>query len=246
MKLVNSLYLALSLTLLAPCHALAAEITVSAAASLADAFTELKGLFEAKHPGVTVRTNFAASNPLLRQIVEGAPVSLFASADQPTMDKAEAFIVPGTRQTFAANDLVLITPADQTTITSVADLASAGRIAVGNPDSVPAGRYAREALTAARLWDGLSPKFIPGNSVRQVLEYVSRGEADAGIVYATDAKSAGAKVRVAATLSGHTPVTYPLALIKPESADAKAFAAFILSPEGQSVLGKYGFSRSAK
>lgn len=218
----------------------AETITVSAAASLAEAFTEIKNLFEAANPGVTVHTNYAASNPLLRQILEGAPVSLFASADEATMDKARDMIVPGTRLTFAANDLVLITPKDTTAIGSVAELDKAARIAVGNPDSVPAGRYAREAL--GPRWQALASKIVPGNSVRQVLEYVSRGEVDAGIVYATDARIAEKTVRVAAILSGHTPVTYPLALIKPETRAARDFAAFVTSPEGRGVLQKYGFS----
>lgn len=241
MNCLKALSLAFALAFFAATPVSAAEITVSAAASLADAFTELQSRFESEHPAVTVRTNFAASTPLLRQIIEGAPVALFASADQTSMDKAEAFIVPGSRRTFASNSLVLITPADQTAIQALGDLSSAKRIAIGNPDSVPAGRYAREVLTASDLWDALTLKFIPGNSVRQVLDYVSRGEVDAGIVYATDAKSAGSKIRVAAVLSGHTPVTYPLALIKPETAEARAFADFVFSPTGQGILVKHGF-----
>lgn len=242
MKHIRVLFLSVVCSFFAVMPALAAEFTISAAASLTDVFTKLKTQFEAKHPGVIIHTNFAASNPLLRQILEGAPVSLFASADQATMDKAEAFIVPGTRRTFAANGLVLITPADQTAIKNLADCVTATRIAIGNPNSVPAGRYAREALATANLWESLSPRFIPSNSVRQVLDYVSRGEVDAGIAYATDATAAGNTVRVAAVLTGHTPVSYPLALIKPENTEARAFADFILSPQGQNILTSYGFN----
>ena len=145
----------------------AAEMTISGAASLTNAFTELKGLFEKQHPGLTAHVNFAASNPLLKQIQEGAPVDVFASADQATMDKAVASKVvdPATRRDFALNDLVLIVPAGGKKPADLADLKNFKRIAVGNPDSVPAGRYAREALTTAKLWDVLQPQVIQGLSL---------------------------------------------------------------------------------
>ena len=193
--------------------AVAEELTVSAAASLTNAFTELKGNFEKTHPGVTVSTNFAASNPLLQQIREGAPADIFASADQETMDKAqeEKLIDPATRKDFANNSLVMIVPADSSmNISSVKDLQKAERIAVGNPESVPAGRYTRDSLTNAGLWETLQPRYIFGQSVRQVLDYVSRGEVDAGFVYGTDARQAGEKVRVVMKMEGHQPVLYPL------------------------------------
>ena len=129
----------------------AAEVTVSAAASLTNAFTELKGLFEKKHTGLQVNTNFAASNPLLKQIQEGAPVDAFASADQGTMDKAVAAKVvdPATRKNFALNDLVLIVPAGSKKPAKLEDIKAFKRVAMGNPDSVPAGRYSKDALTTA-------------------------------------------------------------------------------------------------
>lgn len=222
------------------------EITVSAAASLTNAFHEIKLVFEQTHPDITVNTNYAASNALLRQIQEGAPVQLFASADQQTMDKAHEFIVPGTRKDFAAGALTLIVPAqpdkNAPVISGPNDLTrpEVKRVAVGNPDSVPAGRYAREALGAQ--WDTLKDKFVFGSNVRQVLEYVGRGEVDAGIVYKSDTFAMPDKVRATAELSGHTPVVYPLALIKPENADAKKFADFVCSPEGTAILKKYGFN----
>ncbi len=237
------------LTVLTP-PARAAEITVSAAASLTNAFTEVKDAFMRKHAGDSVVTNFAASNPLLKQMEEGAPVDVFASADQKTMDDAAAknLIVPSTRRNFALNGLVLIVPAgEKNRIASAADLnkKEVERIAIGNPASVPAGRYARQALTSANLWDGLQAKFIMGESVRQTLDYVSRGEVQAGIVYATDARQAGDKVIVAAVLSGHDPVSYPIAVTKNAgtSRAAQAFVDFVLSKEGQEILAKYGFSR---
>lgn len=228
----------------------AQEVTVSAAASLTNAFTEIKGLFEKAHPGVTVRTNFAASNPLLRQMQEGAPVDVFASADQATMDKAASgkLIDPATRVDFALNDLVLVVPADsRLPLKGIRDLASADvrRIAVGNPDSVPAGRYTREALTSAGLWETLQPRYVFGASVRQALDYVRRGEVEAGFVYRTDALIGGDALRIAAVAEGHTPVSYPIAVASagPNRAAAEQFVKFVLSPEGQAVLAKYGFSR---
>ncbi len=226
-----------------------ADITVSAAASLTNAFTEVKGAFEKKHPDIKVTTNFAASNPLLKQMEEGAPVDVFASADQTTMDKAQAgdLIDTSSRANFALNTLVLITPADNPAgVTSVSDLAKPAvqRITIGNPDSVPAGRYAREALTGAKLWDSLQSKYILGESVRQCLDYVSRGEVQAGFVYNTDALQGGDKVKVAAVATGHTPVSYPIAVTKNagEPKAAAAFVRFVLSPEGEAILAKYGFA----
>lgn len=228
------------------------EITVSAAASLTGAFTDMKNAFEKAHPGITVHTNFAASNPLLKQMEEGAPVDVFASADQETMDKAFAkkLIDPATRKNFALNDLVMIVPADNDTKKTPADpkallAPEIQRIAMGNPDSVPAGRYAREALTTAGLWEKLQPKYIFGASVRQALEYVRRGEVDAGFVYRTDALAAGDKVRITIVVDGHKPVSYPIAVATTGSnaKDAALFTAFVLAPEGQAILAKHGFSK---
>ena len=240
------------LLLAAPSFA-AQEITVSAAASLTNAFTEMKGLFEKQHPDIRVQTNFAASNPLLKQMQEGAPVDVFASADEETMDKAASakLIDPASRKDFALNDLVMIVPSDSSLALAGAKDLTKGevkRIAVGNPDSVPAGRYAKAALTSANLWDVLQPKYVFGASVRQALDYVGRGEVDAGFVYRTDAMQAGNKVKVAAVMDGHKPVLYPVAVAttgKNREGGAQ-FVAFVLSPEGQAVLAKYGFSRPQK
>lgn len=225
----------------------AAELTVSAAASLTNAFTEMQKVFEVAHPGLTLHMNYAASNPLLRQIVEGAPVDVFASADQATMDKAnEASVIDqATRKDFVVNDLVLIVPTGAPVPTSLDALLKMKHIAVGNPDSVPAGRYAKTALEKAGLWDKLKSHFIYGASVRQVLDYVARGEVDAGIVYATDAKQMGDKVNVALKLSGHDPILYPIAVVKtgPNPKAAHEFMDFVLSPEGQAILAKYGFAK---
>lgn len=243
--------LCLSLTLLATASAgQAAEITVSAAASLTNAFTEMKEVFTKEHPGITVVTNFAASNPLLRQIEEGAPVDVFASADQATMDKAaeKKLIDDASRVDFALNELVLIAPAvageDVKNLAGLKDDA-VKKIAVGNPASVPAGRYGKAALTAAGMWDELQSKLVMGESVRQVLDYVMRGEVEAGIVYMTDAKQAGDKVRIVEVLGGHEPVLYSVAIVKSGKSPkkAKAFIEFISSEKGAAILEKYGFRK---
>lgn len=218
----------------------AGEIMVSAAASLNNAFTEMAVAFEKTTQNTQVYTNFAASNPLLRQIQQGAPVNLFAAADQRTMDEATDFVVPGSRVDFAANSLVLIVPVQGSAVSGRADLPKAARLAVGNPDSVPAGRYAREALR--KDWDSLRAKMIFGNNVRQVLDYVSRGEVDAGIVYRSDTLAVPGKVRIVEELSGHTPVVYPMALIKPDNTEARTFAAFVRSDAGKKILQKHGFT----
>lgn len=242
------LLVALVLSLSLP--AAAGELTISAAASLTNAFQELKPLFEKASPGTTLLLNFAASGPLLKQMESGAPVDVFASADQETMDQAVAkgLIDTESRKNFTANTLVMVVPSDSAlSLKAPKDLTDpkVEKIAIGNPDSVPAGRYARQSLTADGLYLVLQPKFVPGESVRQVLDYVGRGEVQAGFVYRTDALIAKGKVAVAAEMGGHEPVTYPVAVVassgkKPE---ALRFIAFLGSSEGQAVLARYGFQK---
>lgn len=223
------------------------EIIVSAAASLTNAFADIKEAFEKKYPDITVRLNFAASNPLLKQMEQGAPVDVFASADQETMDKAckAAVVEQKSRVNFARNSLVLIVPKGGTSLKTVDALLQVKRLAVGNPASVPAGRYAREALSAAGIWEKVQPAIITGTNVRQVLDYVSRGEVDAGIVYGTDAAQQAARVDVALVLSGHTPVLYPIAVATTgqNAQEGSLFLDFVCSPEGQAVLARFGFDK---
>ena len=254
MKLALRLFAACVLLLsLSAGRSLAADLTVSAAASLTNAFTEVKDAFMKKHPDVKVSTNFAASNPLLKQIEEGAPVDVFASADQVTMDKAAkgGLIDEASRANFALNQLLLIVPADsKLALAAPEDLKKneVRKIAIGNPESVPAGRYAKASLTSSGLWDLLQPKYIMGESVRQALDYVSRGEVDAGIVYMTDAKQAGGKVKAVKILSGHEPVSYPIAVVKKAAApkEAKLFIDFVRGAEGAAILSKYGFAKAGE
>ena len=230
--------------------AAAADITVSAAASLTNAFKEIGAAYEKDHPDDKVLFNFAASDPLVQQIAKGAPVDVFASADQDAMDKAEGLklLAAGTRKNFVANTLVLITPVNSKhAIKGLNDLQQPAitRITLGNPASVPVGRYTRNALEQAKLWSAVEPKAIYGTSVRQSLDYVARGEVDAGFVYATDAAVQKDKVTVVATIPTTTPVTYPIALIEkgPQVAAGRRFIAYVMAPGAQAVLAKYGFSR---
>lgn len=230
--------------------AAAADITVSAAASLTNAFKEIGAAYEKDHPDDKVLFNFAASDPLVQQIAKGAPVDVFASADQDAMDKAEGLklLAAGTRKNFVANTLVLITPVNSKhAIKGLNDLQQPAitRITLGNPASVPVGRYTRNALEQAKLWSAVEPKAIYGTSVRQSLDYVARGEVDAGFVYATDAAVQKDKVTVVATIPTTTPVTYPIALIEkgPQVEAGRRFIAYVMAPGAQAVLAKYGFSR---
>lgn len=226
----------------------AQELVVSAAASLTNAFKELAPLFEAQHPGSKVLLNFAASDALVQQVAKGAPADVLACADQESMDKADTqkLLTPGSRQNFAGNSLVLIVPSDSAlAIHTVADLtqASVKRIAMGNPASVPAGRYTQQALEQGKLWAALESKAIYALSVRQSLDYVARGEVDAGFVYNTDAAVQKDKVRVMSTVPSAVAITYPIAAVavSKNAVLAQQFINYTVSPAGQAVLGRYGF-----
>ncbi|MDQ7995879.1 MAG: molybdate ABC transporter substrate-binding protein [Luteibacter sp.] len=231
-----------------PGMASAADLVVSAASSLTDAFQSVGKAYEAKHPGTHVVLNFAASDVLLRQIASGAPADVFASADQAAMDKAvEAKAIDvSTRQDFATNRLVLIVPRDASVrVSSPADLKAAAvkRVAYGDPASVPVGRYTKAALERQGLWDTISAKGVLAQNVRQSLDYVARGEVDAGFVFATDAAIAKDKVTVAATVPTPKPISYPIAVVaaSKQVAEAKSFEAFVQSAEGRGILARFGF-----
>ncbi|MEQ1682793.1 MAG: molybdate ABC transporter substrate-binding protein [Burkholderiaceae bacterium] len=228
----------------------AADLTVSAAASLTNAFKELGPVFEAQHPGTSVVFNFGASDALLAQIAKGAPADVFASADQDTMDRAEAqkLLTVGSRRNFVANTLVMIVPSDSTLgLKAPADLQKADvkRVAIGNPASVPVGRYTRGSLEAATLWAAVEPKAVFAQNVRQALDYVARGEVEAGFVYATDALIMKDKVKVAATVPTGTAISYPVASVagSPNPDAARKFLDFVLTPAAQAVLARYGFGK---
>jgi molybdate transport system substrate-binding protein len=224
------------------------EVTVSAAISLKDALDEISHLYSTEHPSAEVHFNLGGSGTLQRQIEQGAPVDIFISASPKEMDslQSQGLLLPDTRKDLARNSVVLIIPAGSTSISGFQDLTKAAvkTVAVGEPQTVPAGKYAREVLTHFGIYDKLKPKLVLAKDVRQVLTYVETGNADAGIVYATDAKIS-MKVTVAATApeDSHSPVVYPAAVIKnsKNAAAAKAFLDFLASEKARTVFQKYGF-----
>ena len=226
----------------------AGEVTVSAASSLTNVFQDIARSYETEYVDARVMLNFGGSGGLLQQIAKGAPVDVFASADQETMDIAamQNLLAADTRQDFARNTLVLIVPSDSPIrLGQLADLqqSSVERVAMGNPASVPAGRYSRQALTAANLRDNLQDKVINTQSVRQSLDYVARGEVAAALVYATDARLMKDKVKIAFTVPLETDISYPIAQVRDSanSDEAKRFITYLQSPVGQDILARHGF-----
>jgi molybdate transport system substrate-binding protein len=227
------------------------EITVSAAISLKDAFQEIGKKYTGK-TGVNVVFNFGASGDLARQIEGGAPVDVFASAAQKDMNSADSkgFIVKDTRKNFARNALSLIGPksaAIRVKNFEALTSDSVKRIAVGNPKTVPAGRYAAEAFAYYGIAPKIKDKLVYAENVRQVLDYVARGEVDAGVVYSTDAAIRMRDIYIAANApeASHKPIVYPIAVVKDANniSAAGAFVRLVLSKEGMAILGKYGFVR---
>ncbi|GBE36654.1 molybdate-binding periplasmic protein precursor [bacterium BMS3Bbin07] len=228
----------------------AESLTVSAAMSLKNAFEDIGRVFEAKHGGVKVYFNFAGSGTLSRQIESGAPVDVFASASMRYMDEVErkGFIIGASRRNFAGNSIVLIVPsASGFQLSSLRGLLNEGirRIAIGNPRTVPAGEYSEEALKHFELRDRLGDKLILAGNVRQVLDYVARGEVDAGMVYASDAGARPDEVKIAVEVpaGSHTAVLYPAAVVRgsDNTALAAEFIDMVTSEKGQKILRDYGF-----
>jgi len=234
-------------------EASANEIIVSAAVSLKDAFHEIAQLNEQRN-NVKVYFNFGASGALQKQIESGAPVDVFASAGAKQMDQlaAKDLLVPASRTDFSRNVLVLVEPANSSAIASFTDLTrpEVKKIAVGNPNTVPAGQYTEQAFNKLQLLPGIRAKLIYAEDVRQVLDYVARGEVDAGIIYSSDVLSAGAKVKevVSAPEDSHDPILYPIAILKDSKRKdaAQKFIELVLSSDGQKILAKYGFLSTKK
>ena len=228
----------------------AADLTVSAAASLTNALRDIVPLFEAAHPGTQVQLNFGASGALLQQIAKGAPVDVFASADQETMNQAQAkgLIRTEQRRNFVSNALVVIVPNKASRVpTALNDLSQPAyaRIAIGLPASVPVGRYTKGVLEAAKIWGAIEPKMVGANNVRQALNYVARTEVDAAFVYTTDAALMAGKVKVAFNVPTAQPILYPVAPLTgaPNADAAGKFVDFLFTPPAQAVLAKYGFGK---
>ncbi|WP_436828174.1 molybdate ABC transporter substrate-binding protein [Sphingomonas sp. DT-207] len=215
---------------------------VLAAASLQDAMRAAADAWAAKGHTAPV-CSFAASSALARQILAGARADLFVSADEPWMDEVERAgrIVAGTRSIVAGNALVIVRPAGAAVEGPVL---GGGRIAIADPDAVPAGRYAKAALEHLGLWEQAEPRLVRAENVRATLALVERGAAQWGLVYATDARASD-KVQVAQVLpaESHPPIRYPVArLSASRSPDAEPFRQFLLAPEGQSILRRFGFT----
>jgi molybdate transport system substrate-binding protein len=254
-KYTFKVFLIIFLSILVPAGLVRAqEITVSAAISLKEALIKLGKPFEARQKGARVQFNFGASGDLVRQIVGGAPVDVFASAGLKEMDELEqkGFTAPGTRMNFAGNTVVLAVPAASTLrLEAFSDLArkEVKKIAIGNPQTVPAGRYAEQVLKGLQLWEPLKDKLIFAENVRQVLDYVARGEVDAGLVYATDAATRARDLKkvLPAPEGSYQPVVYPIASLKGSKNEglARAFIAWVISPEGKRILERYGFKTMA-
>lgn len=225
----------------------AAELTVSAASSLGGAFRDIARSYETLYPDTPVLLNVGGSGALLQQMARGAPVDVLATADQDTLDQAQrqGLIDPGSRRDFAGNELVMIVPAAAPPLSRLEEVAGPDvrRIALGNPASVPVGRYAMRALEAAGLWPALRERMIHTQNVRQSLDYVARGEVDAGFVYATDARAMAERVRVAFVVTLETPIRYPVARLlgSPRAEAAQRFIDHLLSPAGQAILARHGF-----
>lgn len=240
-------------------------IIVSAAASLTDAFSEIAAEFEAENPDVKIELNLAGSGSLRLQIEAGAPIDVFASASQKDMDilAGKGLIDDQSRTDFVQNSLVLVVPQNGVAdITSIEDLRGADvvNLAMGNPDTAPAGRYAKLALEDAGIWDDVESRIIFAENVRQVLAYVQQGEVDAGFVYLTDVNNAqrqngkgngadanydsdNSGIRVASSVPLNRAIQYSVAVISSSNHkdEAQDFINFVKGEKGQEILESYGF-----
>jgi len=246
MRRLAALLLALALCPVA----LADNLTVFAAASLKESLDAVARAFEAS-TGHKVTISYAGSNALARQIESGAPADLFISADTDWIDYVErkGLVAPGSRRNLLANDLVLVAPATSTTQVKlfpgvdIAKVLGDKRIALANPDAVPAGKYAKASFTALGAWSGIESKVAATDNVRAALALVSRGEAPLGVVYRTDAM-ADKGVRIVDTFPAgtHPAIVYPMvALKRATSPAATAFATHLASAESSATFARFGF-----
>jgi molybdate transport system substrate-binding protein len=230
------------------------DLIVLAASSLTDVLNEIGPAYTAvAHRGVQL--SYAASSALARQIEAGAPADVFMSADTDWMDYLQTrnLIDTSSRHNVLGNRLVLISPADSTVKIKIAPrfalakLLGDARLATGNPDSVPVGKYAKIALTNLGVWSEVQDKIAPADNVRAALALVARGEAPLGIVYRTDAL-VEKKVRIVADFpaSSHDPIVYPVAITAKAQDGAADFVKFLRSPAAQAVFAKYGFDPAPK
>jgi molybdate transport system substrate-binding protein len=224
------------------------NLTVGAAASLSDALDEAIKIYSAENPSIKIVVIYGSSGALQKQIEQGAPIDAFISASPKQVDAlAKAGLIePGSRRTLLENELVLVVPSGSAVVRSWQDLAGkkVARVALGEPSSVPAGQYAAETLSALGLREAVTPKAAYAKDVREALAYVASGDADAGVVYATDAKGSD-RVRVvaAAPAGSHSPILYPACAIASsrELGQAKRFLDWLSGPRAAKAFGEYGF-----
>lgn len=230
-------------------HGRPVEIIASVAASLADAMNEIQPAFETAYPTIKLRLNFGSSGALQQQIEQGAPADLFVSASPGPMESLveKGLVDQSAVRSLVTNRVVLIRgTSSEDVVKTWDDLKSdqVTRIAIGDPAHVPAGQYGKAVLERLGLWESVEPRLVFGEDARQVLSFVESGEVQAGIVYSTDAAASLKVVVLAEAPEGsHEPVVYPVAVLKEsrQSAQARAFADYLLSPAGMAVLKKYGF-----
>jgi len=235
-------------TTTAPVQVEPVTLTISAAASLREAMLEIQSLYRQEQPKATLTYNFGSSGSLQQQIEQGAPVDIFISAAQKQMDALEKKnrLLSETRQDILSNEVVLVTAKNVVNVSGFQDLTSdeVNKVSIGNPESVPAGQYGQEVLASLKLFAPLKPKLVFAKDVRQVLNYVETGNVDAGIVYASDAKTSD-QVRVAATApeGSHSPIIYPVAVVRDsQNADAaRKFVQFLAAEPAKATFEKHGF-----
>lgn len=226
------------------------ELTISAAASLTDALKEVQTNYESKNKSIKLNFNFGASGALQQQIEQGAPADLFFSAATRNMKTLvdKQLIDTAQQKSLLINELVAVVPADgKVSVQKAEDLTNDAikHLALGEPQTVPAGSYAKEALTNVKLWDALQAKIVQGKDVRQVLTYVESGNAEAGFVYKTDAlTSKNVKVAFSVDPKTYTPIEYPAGIVKASkhSKETTDFFTYLQSKDAQDIFGKYGFT----
>jgi molybdate transport system substrate-binding protein len=240
MNMKRILYLILVLTLLTACQQKKDEITISAAASLTDALQEIVHQFEEENPHITVSLNLGGSGSLSQQIIQGAPADIFFSASVPHFERVlqEGLIEEENAHALLANELVWIQPQSDQLATAVE---SFGQIAIGTPETVPAGNYAKQALVEQGIYKEIEEQLIFTKDVRQVVQYVESNNVDAGIVYQTDAMISD-KVQINETLllGEHEPIIYPVGIIK-DSQAVEAFYNYLHSETALEIFQQYGF-----
>lgn len=225
-------------------------LNISAAASLQQAMVEIEERFKEIEPNVKLEVNLGSSGSLQQQIEEGAPCDVFISAGEKQMTALEDkdLLLADTNKTLLTNDLVLVTGED----TELKDLDSIVsddvlKIAIGDPESVPAGKYAKEVLDNTKLYDRVKDKLVLAKDVKEVLSWVQQGSADAGFVYLSDTVGAqGIKIALTTDEDTHSAINYPIAVLKAseKQEQAKVFENFLLTSDGQAILEKYGFKKA--